>query len=833
MKQNRRLPNRSRSVGTPGSLARHAPLAAALSAVLAGFPAAHADEQTATGVLENVIVTAQKRTEDLQSVPVSIQAISTVKLEEMHVENFNDYAKLLPSVAYQTLGPGQARVFMRGVASGDNGNHSGPLPSVGVYLDEQPVTTIQGALDIHVYDIARVEALAGPQGTLYGASSEAGTIRIITNKPDPTAFKAGYDLQGSMLEHGSGGYIAEGFVNLPINDSTAIRLVGWKEHDSGYIDNVAGTLTYPGFTLHDDASNTDTVIPTRCISNTSPPTPGCTATPNHPKKHYNDIDTYGARGALKVDLNDTWSITPTLMGQSQKSDGNFFFNQGLGDLKIAHYYPESYEDKWGQAALTVEGKFSNFDVVYAGSYMKRHDEIHQDYTDYSSYYNFYSNYVFDNAGTFINPSQYIIGRDKYSKQSHELRISSSADQPLRFVGGLFMQRQTHDIEQRYVIDGIANSLWVTGWKDTWWLTDQVRVDRDYAAFGELSYDLTSKLTATAGVRFFKAKNSLEGFYGFGLTNDFTGSTGEKSCIAGTGDFHGAPCKNLDKTVDETGHTPRVNLTYKFDPDKMIYVTYSEGFRPGGVNRRGTFPPYTSDFLKNYEIGWKTSWAGNRVRFNGAFFWEDWKDFQFSFLGANALTQVTNAGGARIRGVEADLQVAASDHLTLTGGVTLLEAKLTQDFCQRLTDDNGDPIDTNHPDPAACGSANFAPKDTQLPVTPKVKGNLSARYVFNVGDFDAHLQGVFGFQGSSTSALLPSNREILGPQKAYQTVDLAAGVGKGDYSFELFVTNAFDKRAELYRYAECDPTKCGVVNSYVGTIQPRLVGVKFAQKFGGN
>ena len=200
--------------------------------------------QNTEGVLEQVIVTAQKRQEDLQDVPLSITALGTQKLEEMHVADFDDYAKLLPSLSYASFGPGFARVFFRGVSSGDNGNHSGPLPSVGMYLDEQPITTIQGALDVHIYDIARVEALAGPQGTLYGASSEAGTIRIITNKPDTTRFEAGYDLEGSMLD-GEAGYVAEGFVNLPIGDKAAIRLVGWGKHDAGYITNVAQPRTYP------------------------------------------------------------------------------------------------------------------------------------------------------------------------------------------------------------------------------------------------------------------------------------------------------------------------------------------------------------------------------------------------------------------------------------------------------------------------------------------------------------------------------------------------------------------------------------------------------------
>src|SRR5450432_2474348 len=220
------------------------PLAAAIFACLSP---AHAETPSTVGTLEEVIVTAQKRTESLQDVPVSITAIGTQKLEELHLESVNDYIKYLPSVSYQTTGPGFAKIYMRGVSSGGDGNHSGSLPSVGVYLDEQPITTIQGPLDIHVYDIARVEALAGPQGTLYGASSEAGTIRIITNKPEFDTFKGGYDLQGNSVKHGDPGYSGEGFVNIPLGSAAAIRLVGWYEKEGGYIDNVPGSLTYPDY----------------------------------------------------------------------------------------------------------------------------------------------------------------------------------------------------------------------------------------------------------------------------------------------------------------------------------------------------------------------------------------------------------------------------------------------------------------------------------------------------------------------------------------------------------------------------------------------------------
>jgi outer membrane receptor protein involved in Fe transport len=789
------------------------------TSILASAPAALAQQQEETGVLEEVVVTAQKREENLQKVPLSITAISNEKLEELHITRFEDYARLIPSVSFQNPGPGFAKVYMRGVANGGDGNHSGSLPSVGMYLDEQPVTTIQGNLDIHLYDIARVEALAGPQGTLYGASSQAGTIRIITNKPDPSGFKAGYDLQGNAIASGSSGYTAEGFANIPISDRAAVRLVGWAEHTPGYIDNVAGTRTYPTSGI--------------CISNTSPPAPDCVSTPMHAKKDYNDVDTYGARAALKIDLNDNWTITPTFMGQKQKANGFFGYDPSKGDLKIAHFYPESSDDRWGQVALTVEGKFANFDLVYAGAFLKRNVDSFSDYTDYSYYYDVFSgygSYFYDNAGALINPSQVIHGKDRYQKYSHELRISSPQDKPFRVVAGVFMQRQQHGIEQRYVVDGLATTEGVTGWPDTWWLTEQLRVDRDYAFFTEMNYDITDKLTATGGIRFFKAKNSLEGFFGFGLTQEFS-STGEQQCFS-TKQVNGGPCENLDKEVNETGNTPKLSLSYKFDDDHMAYVTWSKGFRPGGVNRYGTLPPYKADFLTNYELGWKTTWAGGRVRFNGALFLEDWKDFQFSFLGLNSLTEIANASNARIKGIELEMDWAATDRLRLTGGLSLIHSELLENYCDTLDPVTGEAfhgdVCPTFDDPPTAPPA--ASKGSELPITPKFKANLSGRYAFQLGSFDAHVQGAFAYVGKRQPELRTLQSGILGEMPAYFTADFTAGIEKQSWSAELYINNAFDKRAQLDRFAQCDATVCGIEGHYVNVVTPREIGIQFGQKF---
>ncbi len=195
-----------------------------------------------TGI-DEIVVTAERRSENLQKVPLSLAVIGEAKLDNLQVQSFNDFARFLPSVSFQTAGPGSANVYFRGVASGGDGNHSGPLPSVGVYLDEQPITTIGGTLDLHIYDIARIEALAGPQGTLYGASSQAGTIKYVSNRPEIGKLSGGYDLELNKVDAGGWGGVAEAVVNIPLGDRAALRVVGWYDRDGGYIDNVTGTRT--------------------------------------------------------------------------------------------------------------------------------------------------------------------------------------------------------------------------------------------------------------------------------------------------------------------------------------------------------------------------------------------------------------------------------------------------------------------------------------------------------------------------------------------------------------------------------------------------------------
>lgn len=780
-------------------------------------------QESATAAAETaddgeIIVTAQKRSENLQKVPLSIQAFGTEKLDELQVQDFEDYARYLPSVSYQTGGPGFAKVYFRGVASGENANHSASLPSVGIYLDEQPITTITGALDMHVYDISRVEALAGPQGTLYGASSQAGTIRLITNKPETGETYGAIDAEVNSVAHGDFGYVMEGFTNIPVSDNAAIRLVGWYDKDGGYIDNIEGCRTYPTSGVR------------QCNSALA-------------KEDFNEVETYGARASLKIDLDETWTILPQIMAQKQDADGSFQVESGLGRYQTEQYNPELSRDKWAQAALTIQGKIGTFDLTYAGAYLKRKVTGATDYSDYAYFYDAlagYGAYFTDNAGNPVNPNQYIQFDDRFTKQSHELRLSSGAESSVRFIGGLFYQRQTHNIEQNYIIDNIADAITVPGTASNIWLTKQFRVDRDYAAFGEVTVDLTEKLKATVGGRVFRYDNSLVGFFGF--SDGYSSRTGIAGCRTPVGlvgplspaVVDGSPCTNVDKVTKKTDVTYKANLTYEMTADALVYATYSRGFRPGGINRRGTLPPYAADFIDNYEIGWKTSFADRMVRWNGAIYQLDWTDIQLSFLGANGLTEIRNAGNARIRGVETDLSIRPAEGVTLSAGAAYNDAQITRPFC-RIANAS---FDCALPGPAGEANALLAPDGTRLPVTARLKGNLLGRFEFGLGSMNAHVQAGVIYEGRRTTDLRLAERGIIGDLDPYAGVDLSFGVAAEAWTAELFVTNLFDERGQIDRNVQCVETVCGdpggVTASggkfYTQITQPRLIGLKLGRKF---
>jgi len=781
-------------------------LARAVSTALAGSVIATATvAQENQPMLEEITVTAQKRTENLQDVPVSVQVLGNQQLEDLNLDNFGSYIEFLPTVSWQAERPGVAQIYMRGISSGGDGVHSGSMPSVGVYLDEQPITTINHILDLHMYDISRIETLAGPQGTFFGASSQAGTMRIITNAPVIGEYEGGFDLGLNTVKDGDRGYTAEGYWNVPIGERAALRVVGWHVQRGGYIDNVPGSVLMRGV---NETINNDALV----------------------EDDFNDNTLTGARAQLKVDLNDNWTVTPGLMYQQSDSNGVFFHDpEDVGDLEVQRFFDEFYDDSWYQASLTLDGQVGDMNLVYSAAYLDRDADSVSDYTHYAqyldNYYALYSGCYHYDGSTLncTNPAQFISGDEAFTRQSHEVRLQSSDQSRLRWTVGLFAQRQEHDFDLSWNVpdmDPDFNPARLASWPfgtvvpgaNVAWQTRQVRVDRDKAAFGELSYDFTDNLTGIVGYRYFDFENSLFGFTG-----------GLNRCLD-TADQPQYPCfgeaTNVDDVSKGNGESLKFSLNYNLSDDKMIYGTYSEGFRAGGVNRAIVpgIAKYEPDFVNNYEMGWKTTWQDGRLRFNGAAYFLEWENFQFSFLdfAVSPLTIIQNIGQSETVGAEFDLTYAATTDLTLSLSASFNDAELQEPYWRDADDE-------------VAGLPPQAPEGTEMPFVPKLQYTAIARYSMDFGRWPGYLQAALSFTDDSWNNLVIDERE---KQSAYTLVNLAAGIDSEDWSLDLFLDNVTDERAQIVRYNAnyFDPFSEITQDSAISVNRPRSIGLRYGRRF---
>jgi len=764
-------------------------------------PAFAQDANTDNFALEEVIVTAAKQTQSLQDIPISVHVMSEKQLQDLQVKGFSDYMLYMPTVSYTSAGPGFGQVYMRGIASGGDGVHSVSMPSVGVYLDEQPITTINQILDIHVYDIARIEVLSGPQGTLYGQGSQAGTIRIITNKPVLEESESAYDIYVDTVKSGDLGYGFDGLINIPIGDRAAIRLVGWYQKTGGYIDNVPHTINYGASGI--ERTNSDVI-----------------------KENTNQAKTAGVRALLRIDLNDNWTLTPGIMYQKSEVEGYWGQNTTIPEkLSSIRFYDEYNDEDWYQASLTLEGKIGNMDLVYAGAYLDRNTNSQYDYSGYAEYledlYGYYGYYClyYDALGGCAEGSQFVDGDENFNRISQEVRLSSDQDQRLRWIAGLFYQKQEHLFDLQWVVPDMnpADSVVENG--VTTWQTNQLRIDRDKAAFGEIYFDITDKWTIMGGARYFDFENSLFGFNGFirhctGFT-DADGNFTEDP--AGTPQF---PCFNtgiLDDVAEGDDISYKANLEYKVTDDSMIYVTYSQGFRAGGVNRARVpgIPKYQPDFVDNYEFGWKTQFMDNRIRFNGAIYIVDWNDFQFGFLDftVSNLTIIQNVGNSQTKGIEWDLDYAASENLTLSFSGSYNDAKLQEDFWRSEADEEA-------------GLPATSPKGTEMPYVPPLQLTGLGRYTFTIGDMPSFAQVAVSYVDSAWNNLEVDNRQKM---DAYTVVNLSTGIERDNWSLTLYANNVLDKRGQVDILDPGYFSPSGV-DYNENIIRPRSFGVRWSQRF---
>ncbi len=763
--------------------------------------------------LEEVIVTATRRDESIQDVPISIDVLSETALENNGVGDLEDFAHLMPSLNYVTLGPGTGNVYMRGISSGGE-SLLGATPNVAVYVDEQPVTAVGSFLNPHVYDVARIETLAGPQGTLFGANAQAGSIRIITNKPTPGEFSAGYDLELNSVSEGDNGSLIEGYVNIPIGDNAAIRLVGYRKDEAGYIDNVYGEHTFDLSGIRNGwQSGGDPALMAlsadQTINNSS-----------LVEDDFNTAETVGGRAALRVDLNENWTVTASLMRQELESQGVWDHDPDeVGDLEVNRFLPDTNDDEWTQVAATIQGKiFGDMTLTYAYSDLDRESQQQADYSLYSDPSNGSPGYVVNYYVCYIayfgmceDPSLLYTGDQEWERENHELRLVSGQDQRVRWIVGAFHEEASHEFDLDWHVLGTANitaeaagtgtPAFVEG-TDVYWTTHQTRGNEETAYFGEISFDVTESLTVSYSTRYFDYESQLVGFSGtVWWPSRFGPRDGEI---------------NNDLVIDESDSVNKFNVSYAINDDVLVYGTYAEGYRPGGLNRLSVTAidgQYKADILESYEIGMKGDFMDGRLRLNAAYYTQEWDDFQLSKIdtSVSVLTLTDNVGTAESDGFEVDGTFLISENWDLNFGLSYIDAELTEDyFLSESVEATGIPT---------------APAGNELPRVPDLKWNLASRYNFELMGMDAFVQGSYTSTGESYNLLydVDSNSRTRRKQGDYQVAHLAFGVESDSWAAELFVKNITDERGDVF-------INGATYDQRVTSNRPRTIGVRFRQKF---
>lgn len=788
---------------------------AILSAFAVGASGGLADAQNP---IEELIVTATKRKANAQDIPVAVQALDSNAIYDLNVSNFDDYVRYLPNVTSGGRGPGQSEVFIRGMSidavtvllSGAQGQ----TPNVAYYLDEQPVTSPGRNLDVYVTDIERIEVLPGPQGTLFGASSMAGTVRLITNKPVMNEFQGRVAASVAATEDGDPSNSIEGYINIPlIDDKLAVRGALYTAKRGGYIDNVQGTFT------PDPAVNT--TLPVDAVYTTAENTARV-------EDDFNDAEYKGFRLSAKWYIDDNWDLSLQYMQQDLDVDGVFDYDPAVGDLKVTRFFDDELEDIFNQTAWTLEGRLAALELIYTGAYLDREIEQMVDYTGYNNVGGFIAYYTctYEAVRQCLDPVKGFVGQQEITRQTHEFRISTPQDKRFRAVAGVYyddFEIKTQD-NWFYAASpdlGFAPNAPITAARNInpntrpagiTFFNDITRTEEQIALFGEVYVDIIPDVfTLTVGLRWYDLEVDFWGSSNF-ANGIFMGSI--DSVVEGPGGRdYDSTFGHSTEPLKEQDIIPRVTLSYTTLEDLLLYGTYSEGFRPGGFNRGGGAPSFNPDFptvpvsyetdnVKNYEFGWKTMLLDGTLQFNGAAYFIDWTDMQvarFDPINVSILTFIDNSADSEIRGVESDVVWAATDNLTLSGAFSYNDTELVS---------------------AHSDVIELVPVGSELALVPEFQGNIRARYDWQWGEFDAYLHGAVLYADKSFSSIVMADRR---EQDSYTTADFAVGVSRDSWGCELFVENLTDERAQLFFNVQDDVPR-------ITTNRPRTGGLRFYYEF---
>src|SRR5579863_3013401 len=725
------------------------------SCTAAAAEPATASTESAGEALAEVTVTAQRRTENIQDVPISMHALTGQTMQQLNIQTFDDYVKYLPNVTAANNGPGQNEIFMRGVSAGSQASQgsgsTGLWPNVAVYLDDQSVQLPNRNLDVYAADLQRIEVLEGPQGTLFGAGAQAGVIRYITNRPQLDVTSGSVDAGYGTTAHGDNNSDVTAVLNLPvIAGHMAVRGVIYDSRRGGYIDNVPATFAradtdvgihYAGYPAVNGQCPDGQPNNGYCVPPGSPTVSNAQLT----GRAINPVEYQGTRVEALYKFNDDWDLLLTQSYQDLNSQGVFYQQPYSSDgttlppLEVTLFNNAYDKDKFENTAWTVHGKVSSLDFVYTGGYLDRNVEQVGDYTNYArgvyaDYYQCYGPYSASNAltPTCFSPSSTWRSVERNVHQQHEVRLSTPDSWRLRAIAGLYYEDNAlydqtgwhYKSVPNCTSNGAPGTPGNTGCESdvgtfpgttvqnpgvqndtTSFYQDQLRTTRQIAEYFSTSYDLVPQvLTLTGGLRHFRFLNSEAGsvLATFGC---FQGGTPPGGCQSGFSTNLNA--KGLSDTED--GNKVRANVTWHIRRDMMVYYTFSQGFRPGGFNQNGgamhgynsagvaqyIVPrSYTSDNLTNNEIGWKTEFLDHRLQWNGAVYYDNWTNVQIEFFNPGVVGNIfydTNGQDFLIKGIETSFVARVVTGLTVQGAADWNRSSQTNS--PALIDNN--PADTGN------------------------------------------------------------------------------------------------------------------------------------------
>ncbi|MBA4693657.1 MAG: TonB-dependent receptor [Congregibacter sp.] len=784
-------------------------LSQSISAVVAtalGASVAHAAQ------LEEVVVTATKRSESAQDIPMTIQTLGEETLDNLGIGNFKDYIRYLAGVTSGGRGPGRNEVFIRGVSAGKGGlkiaGAVGLEPNVAMYLDEAPISMGGRNIDPYMTDMNRVEVLPGPQGTLYGASSQAGTVRLITNKPEFNEFSAGFDVSVSETSDADGSNAVEAYANIPIIDDTlAARIAVYNVKEGGYINNIRATkqigLQNPGF---------GGVVPeTRAVARND----------QLAEDNFNDATYEGFRVGVRWAPNDDWDLQLQHTSQTIETDGVWDFDPTLGDLNSVSFQPDTAEDEFDLTTWTVAGRLASLDIIYTGSYLDRLVEGISDYSGYADVGPYIPYYICEYPGyaSCGEPAFYLDQYYNTERTTHEFRLNTDMDRRLRLLVGVFYD-DTENIERgdwtypATIEQGFAPNAPIPGATSSnpnaripgvAFFNDFTRTKEELSFFGELYFDITDSLTATVGARRYDIEIGLNGSSNF-ANRDW-----------GSGDLNWG--RNVDEVLE--GASPadlsdtilKFNLQWDINDDIMVYGTWSEGYRPGGFNRNGgsskvpgvgPFVPdfYQSDEVTNMEFGWKMSLLNQALRFNGSIYRVEWEAMQIGVLDFDIsnLTFIDNVSDAEINGVEIDAAWLPTDNLSLFANLSFNDTELTD---------------------VPANIVGLESEGSPLALAPELQYVLRGRYDWALSESSgAFAQLVYQYTDDQISSIVSGASFTM---DSYSTVDASLGYSRDNWTITLFGENLSDERADLFISNEDDIVK-------TTPNRPRTYGLRLSYRY---